>query len=59
MTLIENLKSKNITLTHNGEKVSLEDINEVIPFDFVDKENLINFYISYNGGVFEEKIFFP
>ena len=59
MTLIENLKSKNITLTHNGEKVSLEDINEVIPFDFVDKENLINFYTSYNGGVFEEKIFFP
>ena len=59
MTLIENLKSKNITLTHNGEKVSLEDINEVIPFDFIDKENLINFYTSYNGGVFEEKIFFP
>lgn len=58
MTLIENLKSKNITLTHNGEKVSLEDINEVIPFDFVDKENLTNFYTSYNGGVFKEKIFF-
>ena len=37
MTLIENLKSKNITLTHNGEKVSLQDINEVIPFDFIDK----------------------
>ena len=59
MTLIENLKSKNITLTHNGEKVSLQDINEVIPFDFIDKENLTNFYTSYNGGVFEEKIFFP
>ena len=59
MTLIENLKSKNITLTHNGGKVSLQDINEVIPFDFVDKENFINFYISYNGGIFEEKIFFP
>ena len=54
MNLVELLQSKGISIERSAYPILLEDIEEEIPYSFLDKEDFIDFYLLSNGGYFNK-----
>ncbi|STZ64206.1 Uncharacterised protein [Moraxella lacunata] len=50
--------NKNIIFTQHWKSINLADIEEIIPNNFLGRQDFIDFYLLNNGGLFHHGAFF-